>query len=368
MMCPEAPYQNLPPHITLLMEVDTRAIASNYNTLKDKANNSLCAAVLKADAYGFGLEPVARTLFQEGCSHFFVAHPEEGLALRQLLKEPHIYVLSGVLPGTTELFRQEKLTPVLTDYGMVQEWAREAKKAGEKLPCVLHVDTGMHRSGFDRKDQEKLVSAPDALENLDVQLVMSHLVASANADNPLNKAQNQEFQAFCQHFPGISKSLADTGGIFLGDAFQYDMVRPGKGLFGLYPSADLKQCLTLSARILQVRTASQGETVGYDGTYTLARDSDLATLGVGFADGYDRRLSNTGYVDIQGFKAPIVGRISMDYTVVDVTDVPSSLRPVGGWVDLVSETLTLDDLAQQTGTISRELSTGLGHRWTRVHR
>lgn len=357
-----------PAHVTSLMEINTRAIAHNYTVLKEKAGESICGAVLKADAYGFGLEDVALTLFQEGCRHFFVAHPEEGMRLRRLLKDPPIYVLSGVLKGTAEVFREDKLTPVLTDFGMVEAWGKEGKKTGQKLKCALHIDTGMGRSGFDKQDREKFLSSSSILENLDLQLILSHLVSSQDKESPLNRAQKQDFEDVAKPFPGIAKSLADTGGIFLGSAFHYDMVRPGKGLFGLYPDSSLQQCLKLSARILQVRTAYKGETVGYDGTYTLTRESELATLGVGFADGYDRRLSNKGHVDIQGFRAPIVGRISMDYTVVDVTDVPASLRAPGDWVDLVNDQLTLDQLAHEIGTISRELSTGLGKRWTRLYR
>jgi len=300
-----------------------------------------------------------------------VAHLEEGVLLRSLLKDAYIYVLSGILPGTEDLFKKQSLIPVLNDFRMMEEWAKEAQKRGQKLPCVLHIDTGMRRNGFDRHDVEKLFQSLSLLDFLDVKFVMSHLVSSHLAQDPLNDHQKALFNTFRNHFPHTKASLADTGGIYLDPSFHYDLARSGKGLFGLYTSPpdvpSLTPCVRVLGRILQIRSAHKGESVGYGATYLLTRDSKLATIGVGFADGYDRRLSNKAYMEIQGFKAPVVGRISMDYTVIDVTDVPESLCYVGGWAELVNDTLTLDALAELSGTISRELSTGFGQRLHRVY-
>jgi alanine racemase len=358
----------LPPHLTTLMEIDTQAIAENYKTLCSLAQNSSCAAVVKANAYGFGLQEVSSLLQQEGCQDFFVAHLEEAIFLKTTLKNANIYVLSGLLPETAEFFVNNSLIPVLNDFGMLEYWAYEAKLRGKKLPCVLHIDTGMHRNGFDRKDTEKLFSSLEMLTALEPKIFMSHLASSHDPKDPLNEQQRRLFESLQTQLPSMKASLADTGGIYLGSAFHYDMVRTGKGLFGLYPSDSLRPCLNLRARILQIRTALKGESVGYGATHLLTRESKLATLGIGFVDGYDRRLSNKGYVLIQGFKAPIVGRISMDYTVVDVTDIPESEYYAGSWVELVNDTLSLDMLAHEIGTISRELSTRLGNRITRLYR
>lgn len=364
--------RSLPPHLTGVLEIDTKAIAQNYRTLQAMLSRSTCAAVLKADAYGFGMQEIATILSQEGCQHFFVAHLEEGLVLRSQFKKPFIYVLSGLLPGTEDLFVENALTPVLNDFAMVGNWAKEARKQGKKLPCVFHIDTGMSRNGFDRGDVENLFKSRSVLEQLDVKFVMSHLVSSHAVDDPLNAQQRDRFESFLKQLPQAKASLADTGGIYLDPSFHYDMARPGKGLFGLYtpPShtPPLLGCLKALGRILQIRVAYKGESVGYGATHLLTRKSKLATLGVGFADGYDRRLSNNAFVEIQGFKAPVVGRISMDYTVVDVTDIPETLCYVGGWAEFINETLTLDVLAQASGTISRELSTRLGVRLCRIYR
>lgn len=362
----------LPAYVTGFLEINTGAIVHNYKTLQSMLSKSRCAAVLKADAYGFGVKEIAPILMQEGCSSFFVAHLEEGLFLRNLLKDARIYVLSGLLPGTTDLFVEENLVPVLNSFEMVKLWIQEAQKRGKKLPCVLHFDTGMRRNGFDQLDLAHLFEALQELNNLDIQLIMSHLVSSHDGKDPLNRLQRDLFEILRCHFPHAKASLADTGGIYLGSDFHYDLVRPGKGLFGFFTppqnETPLKPCLKLFGRVLQIRTAHKGESVGYGATHILTRESKLATIGIGFADGYDRRLSNTGHVEFQGFKAPITGRISMDYTVVDVTDIPETLCYSGGWAELVNDTLTLDTLAHTIGTISRELSTGFSKRLMRIYK
>jgi alanine racemase len=201
---------------------------------------------------------------------------------------------------------------------------------------------------------------------------MSHLVSSHASHDPLNRQQKDFFDHIRQQLPPTKASLADTGGIYLGPSFHYDLIRPGKGLFGLYmPPKDhppLQSCLRFLGRIIQIREADKGETVGYGATYTLTRKSKLATIGVGFADGYDLRFSNNAHVSFQHLKAPVIGRISMDYTVVDVTDIPESFCYVGGWGELVNQTITLDTLAHSIGTLSRELSTGFTSRVTRIYR
>ncbi len=347
------------PPRTGLIEINTNAIVQNYHTLCAHVPHSTCAAVLKADAYGFGTEHIAPLLFAQGCRHFFVAHIEEGLFLRSLLPEPTIYVLSGILPGTEALCVKYHLTPILTDFGMVERWAAEARARECKLPCGLHMDTGMNRSGFDAQDTAKLFNNLNVLEPLSLEVVMSHLASSADSGDPMNAQQKALFDQFRSAFPGTKASLADTGGVYLPPAFHYDIVRTGKGLFGLYSppegASPLRPCLKLLGRILQVRTAAKGESVGYGASHILTRDSKLATLGIGFADGYDRRLSNVASVMIGGHHAPVVGRISMDYTVVDVTDIP---EPIGEWAECVNDTITLDTLAHMAGTISREFSTG----------
>jgi alanine racemase len=371
-LAPQVESLPLPSYITSLLEVNTEAITHNYRTLTQLLHKSICGAVLKADAYGFGIEAVAPALMHQGCQHFFVAHIEEGILLRNLLKQPNIYVLSGVLPQTEKYFIEHALIPILNDFEMLMRWAEESQRLEKKLPCALHVDTGMRRNGFDRTDLDKLVTSPEHLNSLDVHFMMSHLVSSQALHDPLNGQQKKLFESIKQHFPSLKASLADTGGIYLAPEFHYDLIRTGKGLFGLFTppqdSPPLQSCLRFLGRILQIRFAEKGETIGYGATHTLTRKSKLATIGIGFADGYDLRLSNNGFATFQHWKAPIVGRISMDYTVIDVTDIPESFCSVGGWAELVNDTMTLDTLAHSIGTHSRELSTGFSSRIHRIYR
>lgn len=358
-------------HVTSLFEIDTKAILQNYKTLQSALPQATCGAVVKADAYGFGVAAIAPLLFHQGCQHFFVAHLEEGLFLRKILKDPSIYVFSGLLPNTADIFAEYDLIPILNDFEMVKKWATEAHKRGKKLPCGLHFDTGMRRNGFDSRDLEELFENISILNSFKLKLMMSHLVSSHVSENPFNEQQKHFFDDLRARLPKTQYSLADTGGIYLGAPYHYDLVRSGKGLFGLYTPPPgiipLLPCAKVLGRILQIRTAHENESVGYGATHTLTRASKLAVLGIGFADGYDRRLSNNAHVMIQGFQCPVVGRISMDYTVVDVTEIPEDLCNTGGWAELVNETLTFDTLATRIGTISRELSTGLGQRLCRVY-
>lgn len=361
----------LPSHLTGLLKIDTKAIVHNYKTLKSLLPQSTCAAVLKADAYGFGTEAIAPLLASQGCNTFFVAHLEEGLLLRKILKEASIYVLSGLLPESESFFSEHNLIPILNDFEMVKRWVKESQKRGRKLGCSLHFDTGMNRSGFDQKDRIQIFESLGLLDSLDTHFIMSHLASSQDAANPMNVEQRKAFDKIRMRFPKAKTSLADTGGIYLGSPYHYDIARPGKGLFGLFTTpenkADLQPCLTLLGRIIQVHTASKGETVGYGSTYTLTRNSKLATIGIGFADGYDRRFSNKGCAMIHNFQAPVLGRISMDYTVIDITDIPESLSSVGEWVEFANKSMTLDKLAKSIDTISRELSTGFGQRLHRIY-
>lgn len=354
-----------------VLQVDTKKILQNYKTLQSLLPQTKCGAVLKADAYGFGMNALAPLLKDQGCEHFFLAHIEEGIDLRKALPAEKIYIFSGLLPNTEADFIAHNLIPVLNDFRSLKAWEKAAKEQERKLPCVLHFDTGMHRNGFDSQDLSLFLDSLDSLNALDVHFTMSHLACSNERENSFNQHQHNLFESLRSRLPSFKSSLADTGGIFLGPSFHYDIARPGKGLFGLFETPKntppLLQCLKLYGRILQIRAGKKGESIGYGGSFVLSRPSRLATIGVGFADGYNRQLSNKGHMEIQGFKAPIVGRISMDYTVIDITDIPESLVFPGGWAELINDTLTLDSLGHCAHTISREISTCLGNRFHCIH-
>ena len=357
--------EDIPPHVCGWLEVDLQRISQNFHILKNQAHSADCAAVVKANAYGLGLVPVSCQLFHEGCKQFFVAHLEEAITLRKALPEAVIYVLTGCLPQTEQIFLELKLIPVLNDFQMLERWVALGKNRAQKLPALLHVDTGMQRIGFDQADFNRLRVSMERLSGMNLKGIISHLACSPDPDHTQNERQRTLFEGICRDFPGVPRSLADTAGIYLGPAYHYDFVRPGKGLFGLFKSPngpELEQAFRLKARIIQIRQTQKGDLVGYGGQAKLTRDSTLATLGLGYADGLDRRSNPGGFALIGDFKAPIVGSLSMDYTVIDITDTPPSLIHLGGWVQLTGPNQPLEDIAADFGTISRELSTRLGTR------
>ena len=368
-----APQIEIPATEMGCLEIDLNLIQKNYEVMKSCAPHSEISAVLKADGYGFGAAPVGQALKDKGCKTFFVAHLDEAIALRKALKNEKIYVLTGVLPGTEDALYDNKLTPVLNHKGMVELWSKKAKTLQDKLPVAIHVDTGMHRLGFEIREILSLADDFNAFQNLEIELLMSHLSCSQISGHEMNEIQLDVFQKIVPLFPYAKKSLSDAGGLFLDRDYHFDIIRPGLGFFGMHPRSmqgpnPFHNVLTLWGKVIQVRDVAQGETVGYGATYKLKKTSRLATLGIGFADGLPRALSNLGNVYIAGYKAPILGRISMDYTVVDVTGVPEHLCYPGSWVQLVNDHQTLDDLAKSINTISRELSIHLGSRLWRIYK
>ncbi|MBR2815579.1 MAG: alanine racemase, partial [Reyranella sp.] len=330
-----------------------------------------CAAVLKADAYGTGAALVGPRLAAEGCRQFFVAHIDEGLALRRALPDHPIYVLNGLLPGTEPDFVEHGLTPVLNHLGQLNAWRAAAQRYERALDAVVHLDTGMHRLGFGTEDAQVLTNERGRLRGLRLALIMSHLVASEEPANPINGEQLSRFRSFVRAMPGAPTSLANSSGIFLGPDYHFDLLRPGAALYGINPlpgrANPMLSVLTLRARILQTRRIDAFQTVGYGGAWRSARSSRIATIALGYADGYFRNLINRTYVHIAGFNVPVVGRISMDLVTIDVTDVPESDCQVGATVEILGPHLTPDALADHARTNAYEVMTALGRRYHRAY-
>jgi alanine racemase len=351
------------------LTVDLGALAANYAYLGTRAPGAEVAGVVKADAYGLGAGPVAKALFESGCRSFFVATPEEGAALRKALPvatRSLIYVLHGFAGATPRDLAEEALIPVLSTAEDVALLAAYAKAEGQSMPAALHVDTGMNRLGLPLAGLADL-----GLDGLSLVLVMSHLASADEPGNPSNAEQRARFETVKARFPGVRASLANSAGILLGSAYHADLVRPGIALYGGNPLPDqpnpLYPVACLEAPLLQIRDAAPGERVGYGGTYTVERPSRLATLGIGYADGYLRSLGNRGRVLLGGQSAPIVGRISMDLTVIDVTQIPEEATRPGALAELFGPGLPLDEVAATAGTINYELLTRLGQRLARSY-
>ena len=353
------------------LTVDLDALAANHAVLKQLSGAAEVAPVVKADGYGLGAGPIARRLWSEGARTFFVARLEEGEALRAELRPERparILVLDGATAGSGARLAQSRLAPVLNSPAQVEVFATYARANGP-LPSALHLDTGMHRLGLTMDELQALADAPDRLQGLSIELLMSHLACADQEDHRLNAQQAGRFKKARALLPGVPASLANTGGVFLGPEFHHDLVRPGIGLVGGGPFGkthpQLKQVATLSAPILQVRAVSQGETVGYGASFTADKAYRVAVIAAGYADGVLRASADRGRVWFAGDYRKILGRISMDLMVIDVTGCEDA-QP-GAMVELLGPHVTVDDAAEAAGTASYEVLTRLGHRAERVY-
>jgi alanine racemase len=356
------------------LTIDLAALAANWHRLAARVGERVAtAAVVKADAYGIGLEPAAEALAEAGCHTFFVALPDEGIRLRRTVRDAAIYVLNGIVPGSADALVANDLRPVLGSMADVEEWA-ELKATGVDTSAALQVDTGMNRLGLTVLEARKLAEDRRLLDLIRPSLLMSHLACSDTPDHPLNRRQLTAFRAVQVLLPNIPASLANSGGIFLGPAYHFDLVRPGIALYGGAVVKDapnpMDPVATLEAPVLQVRDVKPGETVGYGATGSVRRPTRVAIVGVGYADGYHRRAGPTESRDgarayIRGRFAPLIGRISMDLMAIDVTDVPGVVR--GDMVELIGRHVPVDEVAAHAETIGYEILTGLGRRYERVY-
>ena len=359
-----------------ILTVDLAAIAANWRGLRDAGRAGGkpidCAAVLKADAYGTGAVVVAPRLAAEGCKQFFCAHIEEGIALRRVLADDlPIYVLNGLLAGTEGDFVEHDLTPVLNHLGQLNAWRAAAQRFSRPLDAVIHIDTGMNRLGFGPEEAQALASERGRLRGLRLALLMSHLVVSEEPANPINGEQLSRFRSFVKAMPGAPTSLANSSGIFLGPDYHFDLLRPGAALYGINPLPGqpnpMLPTVTLKARILQVRRIDALQTVGYGAAWRSARPSRVATIALGYADGYFRTLINRTHVHLGGHRVPVIGRISMDLVTIDVTDVPEAESQIGAAVEVLGPEMTADDLAEHARTNAYEVMTALGRRYARLY-
>ncbi len=354
-----------------ILTIDLGAIAGNWRTLRDLAAPAECAAVVKADAYGLGMAEVAPALQRAGCKTFFVATLGEAIDLRLLLPEVTIYVFSGLVEGSANVYRDFDLRPVLNSAEEIGEWAALSTASRRRLPAAIHIDSGMNRLGLSAAEVNALANASDIFSAFELALVMSHLACADEPDHPKSAAQREAFETLRQALPGAQASLSNSAGILLGRGFHYDLVRPGIALYGgkarRRGESHVKPVVTLSARILQIRHVPAGETVGYGATRTLSRHSRIAVLAVGYADGIFRALSAADgkeglSVHIGGHAAPILGRVSMDLITVDVTFIPEDVARRGAFVEVIGKETEAHHLATHAGTIDYEVLTNLGSR------
>jgi alanine racemase len=347
--------------------VDLDALARNYRKLCATAKPAECAAVVKADAYGLGLAPIAQRLAREGCGSFFVATVAEGCELRALQPSVAIYVLDGVTAEEAAAVVEHRLSPVLNSREQVECWAR----AGTRAPAALHIDTGISRLGLSAREVEQLAADAALLERLDIALVMTHLACADETDHEMNREQIARFEKLRRQLPRARTSIANSAGIFIDPVHRGGLVRPGIALYGGNPFTGrgnpMESVASLHGRILQLREIDEACSVGYGATYVVTPPARIAVVGVGYADGYPRRLGNRAVAALGGVRVPVIGRVSMDLLCIDVTGVAPERARVGGWVELFGAVVTLDEIAAAAGTISYEILTGLGKRLEREY-
>src|ERR1700712_1415669 len=359
-----------------ILPIDLDAIVANWRKLEKTAVPAECAGVIKADAYGCGLEPVARALSAVGCKTFFVATLDEARTARAALPSADIYVLDGFFQNCGDAFAKINCRPVIGDLNELAEWDVFCRRTGWSGGVAIHIDTGMNRLGLTLIEAQGIVPRINAGDH-GITLVMSHLACAEKLDHPLNAKQVAAFREIASLYSGVPASLANSSGIFLGGQFQFDMVRPGAALYGINPTPEadnpMQSVVELKARIVQIRNDERGESVGYGGTWTARRPTKLALISAGYADGYFRAAGSTdgtrgAEVMIAGKRCPIVGRVSMDLMAVDITDLPDKTARRGHLVTLIGDGITVDDLAHHFGTIGYEVLTSLGARYKRFYK
>ena len=364
---------------TARLTVDLGAVAGNWKFLAEQAPRAKTGAAVKADAYGLGAAEIIPTLIGAGCRDFFVADIGEAIRARKLDGAIRIFVLSAGVTENAGALAAHRLVPVLNQRRDAEIWSAFNRQRAEPLPCALHVDTGMNRLGMTPAEAIALTRDLTIPKTLSPCLVMSHLACADEPGHPMNEAQFAAFTGVADHFPNVPRSLANSAGIFLGPDYHFDLTRPGIAIYGGAPVVGAENPMlpvaTLETRILQIRYAARGETVGYGATAKLGRASRLAVVGAGYADGILRsasrsgvavregpnaRLAPTGW--LLGYQVPVIGRVSMDLMAFDVTEIPPPLLEQAGWIELFGKNASVDAFAYAAGTISYELLTRIGPR------
>lgn len=355
-----------------ILTIDLGALADNWRLIRDRGAGAECGAVVKANAYGLGIEQAVPALARAGCRTFFVAHLGEGKRVRAIAPDAIIYILNGLLAGTASVHAAHNLRPVLGSREEIAEWVA----AGDR-PAAIHLDTGMNRLGVSC-DDALAIAAEGAFTPA---LLMTHLASAEETDNPINARQRADFQRVREAFANVPASFCNSSGAFLPGDNGFELLRPGYALYGGNPLPGrhnpMKPVVRLEARILQLRDVADGTGVGYNAAWTAKGHRRLATISLGYADGYPRTASATdakceagiaaGIAVVSGKHCPFAGKVSMDLIMLDVSDVPRDAVKRGDRVTLIGDDLTLDEVGRRAGTIGYEILTSLGTRYARIY-
>lgn len=342
------------------LDVDLDSIISNYQTLAAMSTRAECAAVVKANAYGLGMDQVAPAIFNNtNCNIFFVANLVEAVSLRSLLPDAVIYVFDGLFADQVDTYLAHNIRPIINELCQAELWADQTE------PCAVHFDTGINRLGLSELETDKFLNDSNTLN---ISLILSHLVNAEQADHETNKDQLEKFTKISEELKDIPASLANSAGIYLGADYHFDLLRPGIMLYGGNPGlpvrpAGLKGTVTLKARILQIRDLNPGMSVGYEAQWTAQRRSRVALLNVGYADGTLKTSDGNMHIFISGAYAPVIGKVSMDMIAVDITASDFDGVTVTDFAEILGSNITLEMVSKVSTLGQYELLTGIGHRY-----
>jgi alanine racemase len=357
--------------VSTIITIDLDALTANYRLCRELTRPGDCAAVVKADAYGLGIRRVAGALHHAGCRKFFTATHREGIILRSLLPNVDIYVLEGATKTSTPALLEHELVPVLINRQQARLWAGRARSQGHRLPAIIDIDTGMTRLGFGEYELRDLVGVGDDLAQFDLRYVMTHFAAAEETESDMAQRQLGIFHELRRLLPPAPTSIGNSAGTLRGPDYAGDLARVGIALFGGNPfagkrkpedSTEVRPVLRVQSRILQLREITRSTTVGYGATFEARPGMKIATVGIGYADGYPWSLGNRGVAAICGHRVPVVGRVSMDLITLDVSALPDTQVKPGELVDLIGPDISLEEVAQRAGTIAWEILTGLSQR------
>ncbi|MBZ9659024.1 alanine racemase [Mesorhizobium sp. ESP-6-4] len=351
-----------------ILTIDLGAIRENYRRLKARLDGVRCAGVLKADGYGLGAAQVASALAKEGCDIFFVALLGEGIALRKAIGPgPDIFVLNGLPPDSEPEAAAAGLWPVINSAMQLKAWRETARGMGQSLAAAIQVDSGMARLGMAPAEVEAVAGEIGAFDGVDIRFVMSHLARADEPQQAANERQRHEFERLRRMLPAAPASLANSSGIFLGPAYHYDLARPGAALYGVNPTPHtpnpMLPVIRLQAKVAQTRQVDAGAGIGYGHTHQADGPLDLATISLGYGDGWHRRAASAAW--FEGVRLPFVGRVSMDSIILDISALSAGRLGEGDLVELIGPSQSVDDAAGHAGTIGYEILTSLGARFHR---
>jgi alanine racemase len=348
--------------------VDRDIVASNYLKLKEFVGPKVeCAANIKANAYGLGVMPIMSCLSKAGCNKFFVTNLDEALEVRNSSVTDEVYVINGINSGEEAYFAQNHIIPVLNTQEQFTVYNNYCRKKNKSFEAVLNIDTGINRFGFPVEEAIELVKKGFFDQKANIQFLMSHIACSTKSCVSYNKKQ----LALMNNLQDIFQkpvSFADSGSIYLGQDYCFDIVRLGIMLYGVSSERfDLKPAISLASPIIQIRKVDKDLFVGHDHSYKIGKDSVLATIPIGYADGMHRSISNKASFYINGHPVTIAGQMSMDFTVLDVTNIPEQDLFLGAEVEILGENSTIEKMAECAGTTCHDILTSLSYRLQRIY-